>query len=188
MSCCYCNRYVPLDAGVRYVECVVLLSRYPLFNIFNNLLAHLQMRWTLQPGAVFPLLDAVLAHPFPGPGTLVSLYRLISPTCFLTLCRLLCQVIYFAFICNQKTAAHWNIWCSNVPIAIILPGLMSMSYTLVDSFLTREWLLPSDSVSLQPILNCLSIENLLLLFRYISKLFLVMNLLFNDNMMGMVRH
>ena len=57
----------------RYPDALVLLSKHFLPDLFRELLEHCHVRWLLQPGTAFVLLDAIVKTPFPSAGSILNL-------------------------------------------------------------------------------------------------------------------
>lgn len=86
-----CRRFLAIGSQPRYPECICLLrfgrrvcqqhfhshvvdSHVPCSELLSDLLETIQVRWLLQPGSVFPLLEALVAQPVPPPGGAVSVH------------------------------------------------------------------------------------------------------------------
>lgn len=75
----FCRRFLPVGGGPRYPSCLCFLSRLPCFDLFAQVLEVVESRWKIRPGAVMPMLAAIVAEQVPRPGTVFRL-RLTSNT------------------------------------------------------------------------------------------------------------
>lgn len=66
----FCRRFMFVGGSPRYPGCLCFLSRLPCFALFSELLEHVEARWKVSPGAVFPLLANIMAQDVPRPGML----------------------------------------------------------------------------------------------------------------------
>jgi len=66
----FCRRFMFVGGSPRYPGCLCFLSRLPCFALFSELLEHVEARWKVSPGAVFPLLANIIAQDVPRPGML----------------------------------------------------------------------------------------------------------------------
>jgi hypothetical protein len=69
----YTRRFLPVGSAARYPEALCILSAHAWPALFHDLLEHLHIRWLLQPGAAFAMLEAALQAPLPKPGHLFYL-------------------------------------------------------------------------------------------------------------------
>ena len=64
----FTRRFLPVGSAPRYPDALCILSRHAWPALFHELLEHVQVRWLLQPGAAFALMEAALNAPLPRPG------------------------------------------------------------------------------------------------------------------------
>lgn len=78
----FCRRFMFVGGTPRFPGCLCFLSRLPCFALFQELLEHMEARWKVSPGAVFPLLANILAQDVPRPGMLfrISMHTSESTT------------------------------------------------------------------------------------------------------------
>lgn len=69
----FCRRFLPVGASPRLPICICMIVKEPLFTVHNELLDCVQVRWLIQPAAVWPFLESLLGVPVPKPGELVRL-------------------------------------------------------------------------------------------------------------------